>query len=153
MQRPVKNGRVVARIVAGHDVQNNWCWEAATEIADDGTFVLQSLPADENLQLIAICDGWVSSNPAEKEITEFEKRWNFGPQPDGAYQVTATLEQGSSVLDQRVAGVRIGAAPKAKGRGILLVIAGLLLLIIIALILWFVFKRSRRDDEVAPAAT
>jgi beta-lactamase regulating signal transducer with metallopeptidase domain/protocatechuate 3,4-dioxygenase beta subunit len=76
--RPVKGGRVVARIVDGVDPMNNLTFEAAADIAADGTFVLESLPADENLQLIAICDGWVSSNPTEKEITEYEKRWNFG---------------------------------------------------------------------------
>jgi len=77
-----------------------------------------------------------------------EKSWDAGALPDGTYQVTATLEQGTAVLDQRVAGVRLGAAPAAKGRGILIAIASVLLLLIVGLGSWF-FLVKRRQAETA----
>ena len=71
--RPIKNGRVVARIV---EAQTGWVndshWDAVADIAADGTFVFESLPPDADLQVTAICDGWVSKNPADDVITE---RW------------------------------------------------------------------------------
>ena len=71
--RPIKNGRVVARIV---EAQTGWIngsyWEAAADIATDGTFVFASLPPTSDLQVTAICDGWVSKNPTDDEV---EDRW------------------------------------------------------------------------------
>ena len=73
--RPIKNGRVVARIV---EAETGWVngshWDAAADIAADGTFVFESLPPDAELQVTAICDGWVSKNPTDDEITKFWKR-------------------------------------------------------------------------------
>ena len=73
--RPIKNGRVVARIV---EAQTGWVndshWDAVADIAADGTFVFESLPPDADLQVTAICDGWVSKNPADDVITERRKQ-------------------------------------------------------------------------------
>jgi len=76
-----------------------------------------------------------------------EKRWSPGPLPDGAYQITATLEQGGTLLDQRVAGVRVGAAPTSGARTPLLAIAGVLLALVLAVVLWFLFFRRRDEDR------
>ena len=65
--RPVKNGRVVARIIHGADSWSNWNWYAKAEIDTDGTFTFDPLPPDENLQMIAICDGWVSCLPTHRK--------------------------------------------------------------------------------------
>ena len=51
--RPVKNGRIVAEIIDGTDSWSHWTWLASAKIDPDGKFVLESLPAEENLQLIA----------------------------------------------------------------------------------------------------
>jgi hypothetical protein len=69
--RPVKNGRLVAEIIDGTDSWSHWTWLASANIDPDGKFVLESLPADENLQLIALCDGWVSSSPTAAEVSAY----------------------------------------------------------------------------------
>ncbi|HEY4258788.1 MAG TPA: M56 family metallopeptidase, partial [Schlesneria sp.] len=56
--RPVKNGRVFATLASRVDAPIQGYWEAETEIAGDGTFVFESLPANEEAQLVAVCDGW-----------------------------------------------------------------------------------------------
>ena len=77
--RPIKNGRVVAGIKTGHnDYGNNWGWEATATIAADGTFVFESLPPDENLQLIAVCDGWISTSPTRAEVMKYAEANQFG---------------------------------------------------------------------------
>ncbi len=69
--RPVKNGCVIAVIIDGHDVWTNWNWWATAPIDADGRFVVESLPADENLQLIAYCDGWISASPTQAEAAAY----------------------------------------------------------------------------------
>ena len=76
-----------------------------------------------------------------------DKRWSTGPLPNGAYQVTATLAQGSTILDERVAGLRLGPAAKSSGRGLLLGFGGGLLVLLIALLLWFLWKRREREEQ------
>lgn len=59
--RPVTGGHVVAQVEASHG--NGWAdW---AEIQPDGTFIFESLPADpdEVVQLVGICDGYVSTPP------------------------------------------------------------------------------------------
>jgi hypothetical protein len=75
--RPVKNGRVVARIVHGARARESWKWEATAPIQADGSFVLESLPAEEHLQLIALCDDWVSPSPSLAEVNAYSKENNF----------------------------------------------------------------------------
>jgi hypothetical protein len=69
--RPIKNGRVVARIATGTDTSTNWRWSVIAEISPDGRFVLDAFPADENLQLIALCDGWVSAATTAAEAAAY----------------------------------------------------------------------------------
>ncbi|HEX4072811.1 MAG TPA: hypothetical protein VHX68_16640, partial [Planctomycetaceae bacterium] len=76
--RPVKNGRVVAGVRTGHlDSPNNWRWDATATVASDGTFVFESLPPDENLQLFAVCDGWVSTSPSRDEALKYAEADRF----------------------------------------------------------------------------
>jgi beta-lactamase regulating signal transducer with metallopeptidase domain len=75
--RPVKNGRVFAEIIDGHDAWTNWWWCATAEVGADGRFVLDSLPADENLQLIALCDGWSSASPTVAEASAYSAENGF----------------------------------------------------------------------------
>ncbi|MGZ4214002.1 MAG: hypothetical protein ACXVQV_12295 [Actinomycetota bacterium] len=66
--------------------------------------------------------------------------------------MTATLQQGTTVLDERVAGIRIGAAPTSRARGPLIWIAGALLLVLFGLLFWFfVLKRRSEEEEETPA--
>jgi hypothetical protein len=75
--RPVREGHVVATAVHGEAGSNNWVWWATTEITPDGRFVLDSLPPDENLQLVALCDGWVSASPTLGENAAYAARYGF----------------------------------------------------------------------------
>jgi len=75
--QPLKNGRVVAWISSGTDSQESWKWSAETQIADDGKFEFESLPADTDLQLIALCDGWVSRSPLMDLMENYAARWGF----------------------------------------------------------------------------
>jgi hypothetical protein len=75
-----------------------------------------------------------------------QKQWDAGQLPNGSYQVTATLAQGSTILDERVAGLQLGAGGKG-GRGLLLGIGGGLLVLLILLLLWFFLVKRRDRDE------
>lgn len=63
--RPVMNGRVVAEIVQeGIDPQSTPPrWHVWSEIAPDGTYVFESIPAGR-MEMVAVCDGFVSENGA-----------------------------------------------------------------------------------------
>jgi hypothetical protein len=84
VSRPVKNGRVIGSIVSGSAPFNGWHWSVVTGIEEDGSFVLDGLPAHDTLQIIALCDGWASLSPRPSEVTAysethgFEVRYNHG---------------------------------------------------------------------------
>jgi hypothetical protein len=61
--RPVRNGRVIARVSPAHEQSQNSPpdWHTWTKVADDGTFEIESLPTGE-LELVAICEGFVNTN-------------------------------------------------------------------------------------------
>ncbi len=70
--RPVKNGYVSVGIVRRVNNQNRgWNWHDKAPIEEDGSFVFESLPSDEVLQLIPICDGWVPSKPEQAQLARF----------------------------------------------------------------------------------
>ena len=74
--RPLKNGRVVALIPQGASRAGPSFWEAAADVAPDGSFIMESLPNDEYLQLTASCDGWVSTNPTDEELAYYAKHFD-----------------------------------------------------------------------------
>lgn len=65
--RPVKRGYVVTTSVpqpAGNsydDKDPSLVWHDWVDVAEDGTFEFASLPRGGEVQLIAVCDGWVST--------------------------------------------------------------------------------------------
>lgn len=60
VERPVKpGGLLIATILSGSDHQNS-IWQDVAPIAEDGTFKFAALPRDSHVELIAVCDGWVS---------------------------------------------------------------------------------------------
>lgn len=77
--RPVKNGKVVGVLVRseGNNVAKRWWVNLAAEIAPDGTFVFESLPAGEMLQMLAVCDGWTSLPATLEEITAYATEHGF----------------------------------------------------------------------------
>ncbi|WP_145375423.1 Ig-like domain-containing protein [Symmachiella dynata] len=84
--RPVIGGRVSAFITAGeppnpHDRQKLWFWFDQTEIKPDGSFEFVSLPPGDIVQLVAMCDGWLSKSPTTDEIDAIVP-WKQKERPD-----------------------------------------------------------------------
>ena len=73
--RPVTAGHVAALIDLDVDTQgrsgNTWRWHDKALINADGTFVFESLPKDEILQLIAVCDGWAASKTQKSDVLKY----------------------------------------------------------------------------------
>ena len=76
VSRPVDNGWVVAAIANGTELQDGF-WSAAAQIDPNGTFVLESLPEGGDLELVAICDGWISQSHTSDEIKAYAKQTGF----------------------------------------------------------------------------
>jgi hypothetical protein len=84
-------------VVAATRSQPYGVWGSTAAIAADGTFVLESLPADETLQLVALCDGWVSQSPSASEVAAASAENAFqaqyrGPQANMIYSRVYRLE-------------------------------------------------------------
>ncbi len=79
--RPIQNGRVVAAVYSGPDSHETVFWGTVAEIAPDGTFVLESLPAGDDAQLVAFCDGWVSQSPTLAELDAYVAAHEFPLDP------------------------------------------------------------------------
>jgi hypothetical protein len=64
--RPVKDGYVITTSVpkpAGYSYDKqtpSLCWHDSEPIAEDGSFIIASIPRSGEIQIIAVCDGWVS---------------------------------------------------------------------------------------------
>ncbi len=109
--RPIENGQVSATIVRTtkhNGSRTRWSWRDKTPINEDGTFVFESLPSDEVLQMIPICDGWVPSRRTKESILKFFpddlRRLNSGvslPQlvelHGESVTVTLDMDRGTSV--------------------------------------------------------
>lgn len=97
--RPIKNGRVVGMIAGGASDARTWYWSAEAVIKEDGTFAIESLPANENLQLIALCDGWVSRSPTVAEMTAYSKEHDYTVSYRGTpAAIGAALKSGKVLL-------------------------------------------------------
>jgi hypothetical protein len=72
--RPIKNGYVTASVVrtSGPDNKPNiWYWSERVPINEDGTFVFESLPPNEILQMIPVCDDWVPKKPDLESVLRY----------------------------------------------------------------------------------
>ncbi len=98
--RPVRNGRVKARTLDPADAANYrvgwWTW---TPIQPDGTFTIEGWPADEPIQLIALCDGFLATsgsapdrvkNPRDPKTDPFTRPQVFSPNGDMRIELAMT---------------------------------------------------------------
>jgi len=75
--RPILNGQVAVWIVRSGSGENQfdwnskWLWYDKAPITEDGTFVFESLPTGEILQLIPVCDDWVPADPSKEDVLPF----------------------------------------------------------------------------------
>ena len=133
--RPVKNGYVVATICrtpTANDWDSKWSWNAKTKIEEDGSFVFESLPTDEVLQMIPVCDGWAPEVPKISDVDPFfpdetDRMGVWGTLPSliklEGEEVNATLKMAKAKKvrvtvvgpdDQPVAGAVVGCTPTQK---------------------------------------
>jgi hypothetical protein len=135
-------------------VQNSNGVTVDTQVTNKGTGPL----AGAKLTLVATQDGRFERDRTVLPLASLapgasvDKMWSPRSLPDGAYQITATLEQGGVLLDQRVAGIRVGAGPTSSARGPLLWIAAAVLALVLAVVLWFLFFRRRDEDRAGSRA-
>jgi hypothetical protein len=57
-----------------------WEWVATAPIDSNGGFVLDALPPDENVQIIAECEGWISESPKLVDLKKYSAENKLGPQ-------------------------------------------------------------------------
>ena len=79
--RPILNGTVSINVTNGlhHESwQARNTWSDWTTISEDGTFAFDSLPPGCVAQMIAVCDGWVCSPPAQEDIDAVGLKFNVG---------------------------------------------------------------------------
>ena len=77
VERPVKpGGRLIATILSGSDHQSS-IWQDVAPIAEDGTFKFAALPRDSHVELIAVCDGWVSRCTVETAAA-YDRKYGTG---------------------------------------------------------------------------
>jgi len=110
--RPIRNGRVVAVVYTPvDDAPGLKCqWGTVAEVNSDGTFVLRGLPPGE-LEVVAICDGFVSQNPAQIRGTgRAPQRFQVGGgeisvpmEATGAARISVEDRKGRPVSDADVA--------------------------------------------------
>lgn len=72
--RPIRNGQVAVIVksnVPNVGVRDNWSWYDKASIQEDGSFVFESLPPDEVMQIVLVCDGWISAKPEKATVLKF----------------------------------------------------------------------------------
>ncbi len=114
IKRPIKEGVVIARQRplpmkdANELGMRQLSWGDWTTIAEDGSFAFVSMPRSGKIQIIAMCDGWVS--PGERMMTkgqtftvsddDLEVELELQPTMDGVIEVKD--EAGTPIHDANV---------------------------------------------------
>ncbi len=98
--RPIKDGWVVAAAVSIREedrftYHTAWNWIVYGRIAEDGTFELNGLPPNTQLQMIAKCEGWVN-----EPLTNGEFKTHF-PSQEGnrRYAAPQLVPVGQALTD------------------------------------------------------
>jgi hypothetical protein len=103
--RPVKNGYIIATS-APKPAENSYAekdpsvtWHDWVEIKEDGTFELASIPRGGDLQIIGICDGWLSSTNIPEAKNSFIMGQLFKlDKDDPQIELTLEMEQTGSLV-------------------------------------------------------
>lgn len=116
--RPV-SGYVLATAIP-QPAGNSWhredpslAWHDWTEVASDGTFIFQSLPRTGQLQLIVICEGWISTTKHEEARHQImgqvfsirdddEQSVTVDMEPTGTLEVTLVTADGEPFTEGRI---------------------------------------------------
>jgi hypothetical protein len=105
--RPIRDGRVIANVWPKDLAPSSSPpqWHAWTNIQPDGSFELDSLP-DGDLELVACCDGFVSTNGSGKSNMHYPQKFSLegtdlkvvlGMEPTACLQVTVQDDEGKPI--------------------------------------------------------
>jgi len=110
--RPVHNGRVIAQVwPQGYKAETSPpTWHAWAKVRDDGGFEIASLPAGD-LEIVALCDGFVSTNGAGKFKFRYPQNHvlgtndlaiTMGMEPTARLEVFVSDDKGKPLKDAHV---------------------------------------------------
>jgi beta-lactamase regulating signal transducer with metallopeptidase domain len=123
--RPVRRGRIKTSTLPPAGAGNRVEWFSWTTIQPDGTFTIDGWPADEPMQLIALCDGYIATsgrapdvvkNPPDPKKDSFNRPQVFDPGKNGRITVAMSplVRCVASAIDEDdkpVAGVTVLSWP------------------------------------------
>ncbi|MEX2171354.1 MAG: Ig-like domain-containing protein [Pirellulales bacterium] len=122
--RPVANGRVSLRMLPKESGFTDVNWYDWTPVAEDGTFEIDSWPAGEALQVIAICDGFIAESGEAPEVVQdppkidsFQRPQVFSSEALGEpieVRMTPMVRCAIETVNESgapVAGVKVGSCP------------------------------------------
>ena len=107
--RPIRDGRLIANVWPTNFPPSSSPpqWHAWTNIQADGSFLLNSLP-DGELELVAVCDGFVSTNGPGTTRMHYPQKFSLnghdldvvlGMEPTACLQVIVQDDQGKPLRD------------------------------------------------------
>jgi hypothetical protein len=110
--RPIHDGRIIANIWPRNEAPANSPpqWHTWTNIEPDGSFVLSSVP-EGDLELVALCDGFVSTNGPGKFHFHYPQKYSLeansldvviGMEPTACLEVNVRDDRGKPLADARV---------------------------------------------------
>lgn len=110
--RPVRNGRVIAHVwPQGYKAETSPPeWHAWAKVRDDGGFEITSLPAGD-LEIVALCGGFVSTNGAGKFGFRYPQNHllgtnditiSMGMEPTARLEVFVSDDKGKPLKDAKV---------------------------------------------------
>ncbi len=118
--RPVRNGYVIS-VSVPMPANDSWdeklpslLYYDSTEIDQDGNFNFRSLPSTGEIQLIAICDGWVGQQETDSQFIVGETFEVEGNLSDVELKMQRTFDAKIRVIDEKgkpLAGVTIACSP------------------------------------------
>lgn len=85
--RPVRNGRVVFNSLADAPGVDGVTWFSWAPVAENGTFVIEDWPADDPVQVTALCDGFRAASGVAPPVVK------PAPKPDPFLRPQAFLPQ------------------------------------------------------------
>lgn len=78
--RPIKGGRVVAWTLPEESTRSKVTWRGWAPVADDGSFVIENWPAQEPIQITALCDGYIALSGEPPSVVDDRQRKATGYQ-------------------------------------------------------------------------
>lgn len=108
---PVTGGRVCLFVTDPLTEPQDIVWADVAEIADDGTFVFESLPPDCDAQIVATCDGYYSPSPPEHELLASAARYGQAANVSNTFNYLQMF-----TLDQKVVSATIAMSQTAAAR-------------------------------------